>query len=173
MQEIEFSIIKNICLARSYFFLQENNCLARIGICLARKIFLCKNCKSKILQISQSCKFLVMLQLSCKYLQVSCRNLQVLLRWFYLGSFTVHTDFQVKYCKPISSLLYPNGPLSDKRQLNWGMLKSKGFHTLGGSNALAPACACASNHVSVRSYTKSMHHKRVTVTTHSPRFFCQ
>ena len=54
------------------------------------------------------------------------------------------------------------------------MLKSKGFHTLGRSTC---TCTCklfyllATNHVSVQSYTKYMHHKCVTVTIHSPRFF--
>ena len=88
LQEVIFSCKKIIVL-------QENNCLARIGICLARKIFPCKNCESKILQISRSCKFLVMLQLSCKYLQVSCM--------FFQDGFTwVASSFSYQY----SSLLF-------------------------------------------------------------------
>ena len=67
--------------------MQENNCLARIGIYLARKIFPCKNCKSKILQIYHN---LASSWFVAAFLQVLANFLHVLPRWFYLAGYITY-----------------------------------------------------------------------------------
>ena len=82
-------------------------------------------------------------------------------------------------CKPTSLLPYPNGPFSDKissKAIELANAKVEKVSHLSKEQCTR-TCTCklfyllATNHVSVQSCTKSVHHKRVTVTTHLPRFF--